>query len=114
MKSIVTAAVGIAFALIAVEASAQDMGDAKKGGDFARMVCAECHAVNADQTRSPNAKAPAFAAVSKTSGMTEMALRTWLQTSHPTMPNLVLKVEERDDVVAYILSLKGGKPRVGL
>jgi mono/diheme cytochrome c family protein len=76
------------------------------GQSYARMVCAECHAVEKAQTRSPNAMAPAFAVVASTSGMTELALRTWLQTPHPTMPNLVLKADERDDVVAYILSLK--------
>ena len=37
--------------------------------------------------------------------MTATALRTWLQTSHPTMPNIVLKADDRDNVIAYILSL---------
>jgi mono/diheme cytochrome c family protein len=89
----------------ALQASAQDFGDPQKGQAFARTVCAECHSVDARQTLSPNRKAPAFAAVAKTSGMTAMALRTWLQTSHPTMPNLVLKSEDRDNIIAYILSL---------
>ena len=40
-------------------------------------------------------------------GMTGTALTVWMQTSHPTMPNIVLTKQETLDVVAYILSLKG-------
>ena len=38
--------------------------------------------------------------------MTATALRVWLQTSHPTMPNIMLAPNDMDNVVAYILSLK--------
>jgi len=34
------------------------------------------------------------------------ALFEWMHSTHPTMPNIVLKQEDLDDVVAYILSLK--------
>jgi hypothetical protein len=34
-----------------------------------------------------------------------MAIRVFLETPHPKMPNLVLMPEETADVVAYILSL---------
>ena len=82
------------------------------GQAIARMVCAECHAVDARQTLSPNGNAPAFGAVAKTSGMTAMALRTWLQTSHPTMPNIILTSDDRDNVIAYILSLNDNNKRL--
>jgi hypothetical protein len=29
-----------------------------------------------------------------------------MQTSHPTMPNLIVPAEARDNVIAYIMSLK--------
>jgi hypothetical protein len=29
----------------------------------------------------------------------------WLQTSHPTMPNIILEPNDMSNVVAYILSL---------
>jgi mono/diheme cytochrome c family protein len=87
-------------------AQAQEMGDAKKGATLAESVCAACHAVAKGETRSPNAKAPTFTSVAATRGMTEMALRVWLQSPHPTMPNLMLGEDEKDDVIAYILSLK--------
>lgn len=99
------AATVIALSASSLQASAQDYGDPQKGQAFARMICSECHSVEARQAPSPNNKAPGFAAVANTSGMTAMALRTWLQTSHPTMPNLVLKTEDRDNIIAYILSL---------
>jgi len=41
-----------------------------------------------------------------TKGMTAMALRVFLTTSHPKMPNLILAPEQITDVIAYILSLR--------
>src|SRR6187431_3680 len=38
--------------------------------------------------------------------MTATALTVWLQTSHPTMPNIILEPNDVSNVVAYILSLK--------
>jgi hypothetical protein len=38
--------------------------------------------------------------------MTRRALVVWLQSSHPNMPNIMLEAQDRDDVVAYIMSLK--------
>ena len=38
---------------------------------------------------------------------TEMSLRAFLQTPHPTMPNLMLTSDETDDIIAYLLTLKG-------
>ena len=37
--------------------------------------------------------------------MTATALAVWLQTSHPTMPNIMLAPNDMDNVFAYILSL---------
>ena len=38
--------------------------------------------------------------------MTATALRVFLTTSHPKMPNLILTSEQIADVSAYILSLR--------
>ncbi len=38
--------------------------------------------------------------------MTELAIKVWLQTPHPTMPNLMLPANDREDIAAYITSLK--------
>ena len=101
-----TAAVFLGLLALAGHAAAQEMGDAKKGATLAQSVCAECHAVRSGETRSPNTKAPTFTSVASTQGMTEMALRVWLQSPHPTMPNLMLDEDAKDDVIAYILTLK--------
>jgi hypothetical protein len=38
--------------------------------------------------------------------MTSIALSAALNTSHRTMPNIILQADEQADVIAYILSLK--------
>ena len=105
MTSRHTLAAAFILTVSAFQTSAQEFGDVQKGQAFAQMVCAECHSVTARPALSPNSEAPAFSAVANTSGMTAMALRTWMQTSNPTMPNIILKTEDRDNVIAYILSL---------
>lgn len=92
--------------ILSISAHAQEPGDAQAGHAFAQRNCAECHAVRLGQNGSPNQDAPSFESVAKTSGMTGRALVVWLQTSHPTMPNFLISEKDRNDVVAYILSLK--------
>lgn len=100
-------AVAASFAAMA-SLGAQEMGDPRQGLKFAQEACAACHAVERRQP-SPNPQAPAFEAIANTRGMTRMALYAFLQTSHPTMPNLILEADEKAHVVAYILSLKVGQ-----
>jgi mono/diheme cytochrome c family protein len=108
---ILLAATGLAAALLPFAAHSQDPGDAKQGLTFALSHCAECHAVTAAQEKSPNPAAPSFSSVAHTSGMTGTALAAWLQTSHPTMPNLIINAEDRHNIIAYILSLKPLPPQ---
>jgi mono/diheme cytochrome c family protein len=85
-------------------AAAQEAGDARKGLDFARRVCAECHGVAPGQTVP--AAAPTFSAIANTPGMTALALTVFFRTPHRNMPNLVISDEDRENVTAYILSLR--------
>jgi mono/diheme cytochrome c family protein len=85
---------------------AQELGSPVRGQRVAETICAECHAVQKGATRSANANAPAFEKLAKTPGMTAMAFRVWLRSSHKEMPNIMLKTEEVDDVIAYVQSLK--------
>ena len=87
-------------------ALAQAPGHMDKGSALAHSICAQCHAVGRGRARSPNPMAPRFSDVAATPGMTDRALRVWLQSSHPTMPNFMLNRDDTDDLVAYILGLK--------
>jgi mono/diheme cytochrome c family protein len=96
----------VAAALTAQSAMAQDPGDVRAGHVFASRHCAECHAVLSGSDKSPNTNAPPFAKIAATPGMTGRALAVWLQSSHPTMPDFLIAQEDRDDVIAYIMSLQ--------
>ncbi len=97
----------LAAALLALssDALAQD-ADIEAGAAYANKVCAACHAVLPDEQVSPLPQAPTFQSVANTPGMTEMALTVWLQSSHPTMPNIVLEPDDMRNVIAYIRSLE--------
>jgi mono/diheme cytochrome c family protein len=82
-------------------------GDPLVGGKLAREVCAACHIVSDDQLVDPDVGAPTFFEVIDDPSVSELSLRAFLQTSHPTMPNLVLTPDETDDIIAYLLTLKG-------
>jgi mono/diheme cytochrome c family protein len=92
--------------LTAGSVQAQDVSERLKGATFAQQICAECHAVQAGQPRSPNGQAPTFETVAKTPGMTAIALTAILRTSHRNMPNIILADDDLRNVIAYILTLK--------
>jgi mono/diheme cytochrome c family protein len=96
----------VAAAAFALPAQAQEIGHASRGLALAQRLCAECHAIEKQYARSPNAHAPRFQAVASTPGMTAMALSAALNTSHQSMPNILLAADEQADIIAYILSLK--------
>ena len=94
------------FSATAFGAQAQD-ADVAAGHAFARRACNACHVVETGEP-SPRliAIGPTFRDIADTPGMTRTALRAFLMTSHPKMPNLILTPEQMDDVIAYILSLR--------
>ena len=87
-------------------AHAQETGDARRGLLYAQRQCSDCHGVEAGQARSPRGGIATFKDIANTPGMTPMALRVWFQSPHPNMPNLLLDPADRDDVIAYIVSLR--------
>jgi mono/diheme cytochrome c family protein len=98
------------LALTAVSVHAQN-GDVAAGHAFAREACNACHMVEAKQQKPRLIViGPAFRDIANTRGMTPTALRVFLTTSHPKMPNLILTPEEISDVTAYILSLRRRPP----
>lgn len=94
---------GIVPAPVAI---AQEIGNAARGEQYVRERCAGCHAVDRQTRISPVRAAPRFEALANTPGVTSMALTAWLHTSHKTMPNLIVKSPDLEDVIAWIKSLK--------
>lgn len=75
------------------------------GRQLTLEICGECHRVAANQTPVEDV-APDLTERMRDPGITELALRGYLRTSHPVMPNIRLTREQTDDVVAYLLTLK--------
>ena len=96
------------LAAAAYTANAQEASaNSKAGRAYAREVCSPCHAVSAEQaSQRIVAIAPDFQTIANTPGMTATALRAFLQTPHPKMPNLILAPEQSADVITFILSLR--------
>ena len=76
-----------------------------RGEALSESWCSECHAVKPSQS-SANPAAPKFSAVAAAPSITEYSLRVFLKTPHSKMPNIMLKPDDMDDIVSYILSLK--------
>jgi len=96
----------IALPLAASHGEAQEIGQPGRGLALAQRLCVECHAVRKDQARSPNENAPRFDVIASVPGMTAIALSAALNTSHRSMPNIMLEAHEQANIIAYILSLK--------
>ncbi len=104
MKPELALAAAVLLALSS-EAGAQD-ADIEAGAAYAKQICAACHAVLPNEQISPLPQAPTFQSIADTPGMTELALTVWLQSSHPTMPNIMLEPDDMRNVIAYIRSLE--------
>jgi len=82
-------------------------GDAAEGYMLARDICSICHVVSVGQVSPVPVGIPSFFDVANDKRFTELALRSFLQTSHNRMPNFRLEAEERSNIISYILSLRG-------
>jgi hypothetical protein len=70
------------------------------------LLALPCHNVSGSNAPSPSSKAPSFKYVANLPGASLAALTVWSRTPHSSMPNLIVEPKDRDDVIAYILSLK--------
>ena len=86
----------------------QEPGVAARGLSYSKKFCADCHGGEAKDVGSPNPEVPTFKEVANSPGMTGTALAVWLQSPHPSMKQLIVPLDDRDDVIAYILGLKDG------
>ena len=89
MKSLFTAlSAGIVLVAVSGVATAEEPADPQPGFEYAQTYCATCHGIS--EEKSPLPQAPRFRHVADTTGMTATALQVWMQTSHPTMPNIIV------------------------
>ena len=79
--------------------------DSAAGYRLAAAWCKDCHSIEA-ATAGASSGPPDFTAIANRRATTGLSLKVFLQTSHPTMPNIMLKPDESDSLVNYILSLK--------
>ena len=103
---LVTGVAILALALLTSASRAVEVGNPDRGLDYARRVCAGCHAVEAG-TAFLFSDIPSFEDIANSEGMSPRALVVWLTTSHPNMPDLIIPPDDMDDVIAYIMSLRG-------
>jgi mono/diheme cytochrome c family protein len=97
----------LAIGALGAGAAAQDLpGDPAAGLEYARAICADCHDVERDWDELAAFYGPPFVDIAALPSTTEMSLKAFLRTPHENMPNLILTDEERDNVIAYILSLE--------
>jgi cytochrome c553 len=88
-----------------VSARAQSPGP-DVGRHLAETVCSACHKIEAySQGPGPNPNAPNFVDISLMPSMSELAIKVFLRSPHPSMPNIILSSEEIDSIAAYIKSL---------
>ncbi|HYF08855.1 MAG TPA: cytochrome c [Acetobacteraceae bacterium] len=98
----------LGLAAFALPAAAQsEIGDAREGRRLAETWCANCHRVGPQGPGPANDAAAAFAAIAAMPSTTAMSLRVFLQTPHANMPDYRLTRDQTDNLVAYILSLRG-------
>jgi mono/diheme cytochrome c family protein len=98
---VTTMLVGLALPLAAQELP----GDPVAGERLARRICAGCHAISRDQV-PPDPLIPTFPEAVADPSVRALSLRVFLQTPHATMPSLRLSVEETDDLISYLLTLR--------
>jgi cytochrome c2 len=92
--------------IICVPATGAELGDVQRGRAYAERICAPCHAVAPFDTISPRPQATPLSIIARLAGINDMALSVFLQTPHAEMPNLVVTGQDRDDLIAYIISLR--------
>lgn len=98
-----------ALAVVCVAAASAVAGEARadsaRGLALAERWCSQCHGLRPNEA-SPTPEAPSFPRIAAEPSATEPALRVFLRTPHPSMPNFILQHDDIDDLVSYILSMK--------
>jgi mono/diheme cytochrome c family protein len=89
---------------VPLNVSAQDI---TRGRDLAARWCANCHVVERSPVTAPADGLPTFPALANQAGQSPDHLRAAMNPQHSRMPDFALSKQQQDDLVAYILSLRG-------
>jgi mono/diheme cytochrome c family protein len=108
-------ALGLAAGAVGPAWSQDATEDVQKGRHIAEVVCWTCHVVAQNQEFAPMLQppAPTFASISRRSNVTADYLRKFIATTHRDiskpqgMPNPQLLDFQIEQVVAYIMTLRG-------
>jgi mono/diheme cytochrome c family protein len=92
----------IVLALLPLQAAAQD---SRLGGSLAVRWCMACHVVEPNQSKATD-NAPSFRSIAARPTTTADSLDRYLSRGHTLMPDFSLSSQERNALVAYILSLR--------
>ncbi len=92
----------LALALLVFPAAAQDPG---AGGRLAVLWCMACHVVEPNPPTASDS-APSFRVIAADPSTTSGSLDRYLSRGHTLMPDFSLSSQERNALVAYILSLR--------
>ena len=79
---------------------------AAAGHRLAEAWCKECHSIEAATAAGRNSGPPDFTAIANRASTTALALKVFFQTTHRSMPNLIIAPDQADDLASYILSLR--------
>jgi mono/diheme cytochrome c family protein len=101
-------AAALALSSAGAARAADPPGDTGNGRAVARTWCAHCHAVERGETQRADG-VPSFSALANDSRQTPEKLRAFLTRPHGRMPDLNLSRQDRDDLIAYLLSMREGR-----
>lgn len=96
-------AAAVMLALSPAPVAAQD---AAVGSALAVRWCMGCHVIEREPLISPRNGVPTFSAIAANPATTVTFLRRYLSAEHTYMPDFALSPQERDDLIAYIMSLR--------
>ena len=79
---------------------------ASAGHRLAEGWCKDCHAIDAASAAGRANGPPDFTAIANRASTTALSLKVFFQTTHRSMPNLIIAPDQADDLASYILSLR--------
>jgi mono/diheme cytochrome c family protein len=94
---------------VGAERSVRDDAAVARGEAVVAQWCADCHAIPGIRApRDRPGEAPSYREIAERPGRDARYLAAFLREDHFPMTTYRLFDQERDDVVAYIVSLRGG------